>query len=247
MESSLVRLFLWFHQSSSLGKVGNIPLEISHWMVFLPLLAGNLPLLLLMGAIYFCILLHELGHAFIIQWFGFSVDKIELSFFGGFTKISETSTILHFARKPKKEILMALAGPSVNLLLALIFAGFHGMFKSWFFYALASVNLILGLINLLPIFPLDGGRILRAIFCQRGMSYLEATEKTFSIGNFFLVAFGIYAFFSLNIFWMIFCFLLYFLGRGELVRALQIETLLSGNSYSHAPWNGGFPFFHSKF
>ncbi|MEK7486476.1 MAG: site-2 protease family protein [Planctomycetota bacterium] len=216
-------------RTTRVGSALGVPIEIHHLMLLLPLFCyGDLPFLLLLISLYFCILLHELGHIRIIQWFGFPVEKIVLSLLGGTTKIGDTETVLHFAQKPKKEFLMAIAGPIVNFVLAGYFLLSNFFFPNWFFTGLASLNLLLGVFNLFPAFPMDGGRILRAIFLWRGkVSYSQATAKTLKVGNLFFFVFLILGLYSGNFFIVFFIFFLYLIGKVELVKSYQIESLLS--------------------
>ncbi|MDD2923086.1 MAG: M50 family metallopeptidase [Anaerolineales bacterium] len=122
-----------------------------------------------------CILLHELGHAFAAQLFGVKVKSVVIWLLGGFTNLSRK------ADKPLHEVVISAAGPLVNMLLAflcvLLYIIFHLFVLpasatseiflwiqtfSRLFFSLALVNLILIVFNLLPIYPLDGGGILRS-------------------------------------------------------------------------------------
>lgn len=233
---SFWNILQWFLKSTRVGTALGVSIEIHHLMVLLPLFcSGDLSLLLLLMSLYFCILLHELGHTSIIQWFGFPVDKIVLSLLGGLTKISDTETILHFAQKPKKELLMAIAGPVVNLILAGCFFLLHFFFPSWFFYGLATLNLLLGLFNLIPAFPMDGGRILRALLLLKEKTrYSEATEKTLRVGNMIFFVLLIWGLFSGNFFIVFFVFLLYLVSKAELIKAYHLESLFSAPTWARS-------------
>lgn len=108
---------------------------------------------------FLLVFIHELGHTLTAYFFGYHVEYIEIFPFGGVAKISESIGV-----DPWEEIIIAAAGPFTSFLLALI--GYHAsaMFsiqQEWItFYIIA--NLVIGFFNLLPIIPLDGGRILRA-------------------------------------------------------------------------------------
>ncbi|MFP4437175.1 MAG: tetratricopeptide repeat protein [Chloroflexaceae bacterium] len=132
-------------------------------------------------ALFFCVTLHELGHALVARYFGISVDSILLWPLGGLTMMSR------MPEKPLHEVLIMAAGPLVNLVLALAafvglvplvlfgyLMGFYGpaplvptpvaiSFMLTALIAMGVINLMLGLFNLLPAFPLDGGRILHAV------------------------------------------------------------------------------------
>jgi Zn-dependent protease len=108
------------------------------------------------------VMLHELGHAFVARWCGIPVRRVTLQFFGGVTELEAEA--LH----PGGEALVAIAGPMVNLLLAALLGGLwfalRGLGESIAFILafLAFANLALALLTLLPGYPLDGGRIVRA-------------------------------------------------------------------------------------
>jgi Zn-dependent protease len=115
-----------------------------------------------------CILLHELGHAFTAQAFRIKTTEVVLTFFGGYAAFERAPTTR------VQEAAIALAGPAVNLAIAgLIYLTFDAaMYRPWLFETIAPyfdlfdrlmiVNLLLGVFNLLPAYPLDGGQATRA-------------------------------------------------------------------------------------
>ena len=128
--------------------------------------------LLLILAVFLCVLLHEFGHALMAKRFGIKTHSIVLLPIGGIASLEKMPD------EPKKELLVALAGPMVNFVIVLIlypfvdFAAFSDPEQASYFFsgelkaflgALFMVNLILALFNLLPAFPMDGGRVLRAL------------------------------------------------------------------------------------
>ncbi len=139
---------------------------------------------LLMGlvaslALLVCIVAHELAHSLVAMRNGIPVRSITLFILGGVANITKE------AERPKTEMLMAIAGPSCSLALGLAsgaawFAtgghhedatAFHGLL-----FWLATLNLSLGVFNLLPGFPMDGGRVVRAIIWQITGNYRRATR-----------------------------------------------------------------------
>jgi len=120
--------------------------------------AALLLALFLLGAV----MLHELGHACVARWRGISVRRIALHFFGGVTEL-DAETV-----RPGGEALVAVAGPAVNLLLAALLGGLWfaardlGETVAFVLEFLALANLALALLTLIPGYPLDGGRIVRA-------------------------------------------------------------------------------------
>src|SRR5438067_841353 len=124
--------------------------------------------------IFLCVLLHELGHSVVAQGFGVTVKEIILLPIGGVAMLGR------MPKEPRQELLIALAGPVVNVVIAAaIWIGLHlggrffnvdlpaltrtGLHPSplLLFAQLMNVNLALALFNMIPAFPLDGGRVLR--------------------------------------------------------------------------------------
>jgi Zn-dependent protease len=130
-------------------------------------------------ALFACIVAHELAHSLVAMRNGIPVRSITLFILGGVANISKE------AERPKTEMLMAIAGPSCSLALGWAFGAawlatgglhedataFHGLL-----FWLATLNLSLGVFNLLPGFPMDGGRVLRAVIWQITKNYRKATR-----------------------------------------------------------------------
>lgn len=140
-----------------------------------------------------CVVLHELGHAFAARGFGVGVSRILLLPVGGMAEFDR------IPRKPREEIIIALAGPAVNFVLInllLIFVSppattnellsFELTFASLAQHLLV-MNIAMGCFNLVPVFPMDGGRVLRALLAKR-LSYLRATFWAAAVGKFFALA-----------------------------------------------------------
>ena len=152
-------------------------------------LGTNVALLLVF---FTCVVLHELGHALTGRRFGVEVSRILLMPIGGMAEFSR------IPRRPLHEALMTLAGPAVNfaiaglLGLALGRPSFHDVGAAveseqaigvaGFFERLVFSNLLMGCFNFLPIFPMDGGRILRAGLATR-LSYVRATFWAAAVGQ----------------------------------------------------------------
>ena len=123
------------------------------------------------------VLLHELGHALMARRFGIETRSITLYPFGGIAALTREPVT------PRSELWIALAGPAVNFVLAaaalpLALLGTPGA------ALFAGMNLTLGVFNLLPAFPMDGGRVLRAAMAAR-MERLQATDLALSISRWF--------------------------------------------------------------
>jgi len=138
------------------------------------------------------VLLHEVGHAVVAKKYNHNVKKIKLFIFGGISEITEEP------KNPKEELFISAAGPAVTFLLAIIFYGLAYLSKGniylyALFHYLGLINLILGIFNILPGFPLDGGRILRALIWQKKKDFNKATQTAAGIGRvfgFIVIAFG---------------------------------------------------------
>lgn len=130
------------------------------------------------------VLLHELGHALMARRLGVHVAGIELHFFGG------AAQMVGLPRTPRQEIAIAAAGPAVSFGLAVLGHALALLTGSSVLALFGWVNLVLGAFNLLPLFPSDGGRILRALLAQkRGLVW--GTEVAVKVGRVLLVAMGI--------------------------------------------------------
>jgi len=159
--------------------------------------------------IFASVLVHELAHSVVAQKQGERVRSITLFILGGVAQISEEP------KQPLKELTMALVGPMASLMLGLLFfilsLAFRGVsepLQSSFEY-LALINTILAIFNLLPGFPMDGGRILRAILWKSTGNLRKATRIASQIGQgfaFFLIFIGIFQVINGNIsgFWLVF-------------------------------------------
>ena len=180
----------------NLGRLFGIPLRVHFTFWFLPLyviLASppGTPIpfhLLLIVAIFGCVVLHELGHALAARLYGIRTRDITLYPIGGVASLQRIS------EKPVEELVIAIAGPLVNVLIAavlivLIAAGaalapetfLQTLLASFLNYLLVA-NVIMILFNLIPAFPLDGGRIFRACL-GFFMDHLQATRVAVYVGT----------------------------------------------------------------
>lgn len=198
-----------------IATVGGIPIYLHWsfwlligWVVLSSLLTGGgdagllLSRLVIVGGLVLSVILHELGHAFAARFFGIPTRDITMYPFGG------VASLARLPEKPLQELIVALAGPLVNFLLIGVF-GFllwllgapqvfspevlilrpAGIPSLWYFlYALSAMNAILAIFNLLPAFPMDGGRVLRALLAIR-LPYLRATQIAALVGQAFAVLF----------------------------------------------------------
>jgi len=151
--------------------------------------------------IFACIVLHELGHALTARKFGVQTRDIILLPIGGVARLER------MPEKPREELWVAIAGPLVNVVIAaILFAilmatGFHPHWRDFrwaggnFLEKLMVVNLGLVGFNILPAFPMDGGRVLRALLATR-MEYTRATQMAAHVGQGMALIFGFIGLFS---------------------------------------------------
>src|ERR1044071_9790845 len=149
---------------------------------------GILFIVLLFG----CVLLHEFGHVLAARVYGIRTPDITLLPIGGVARLQRMPD------EPWQELVIALAGPLVNVVIALtlfVFVGWRGFSIEGaasgadLLVQLLAINVILVLFNLLPAFPMDGGRVLRALLATR-LSYARATQIAASIGQACAFIFG---------------------------------------------------------
>jgi stage IV sporulation protein FB len=148
-----------------------------------------------MVLLFLCVLLHEFGHIFTARAFGVTTPYVTLLPIGGVAQLER------IPEEPGQEFLIAIAGPLVNVAITVLLVALGGATLQTSAAAgldntqfslidrLAVVNLFLALFNLIPAFPMDGGRVLRALLASR-FGYVRATEVAAAIGQFVAFALG---------------------------------------------------------
>ncbi|WP_135469458.1 site-2 protease family protein [Crenalkalicoccus roseus] len=190
-------------------------------------LASIVFILLLFG----CVLLHEFGHVFAARRYGVQTPDITLLPIGGVARLER------IPEKPSEELVVAMAGPAVNVVIAavlfLILGGIpsvdatavhspgHGILER-----LAWVNVMLVLFNLIPAFPMDGGRMLRAFLAWR-MGYVQATRIAAGVGQAVAFALGLLGLFGGNPL-LVFIALFVYLGAAAESQAVQMRDIGRG-------------------
>ena len=183
-------------------------------------------------AIFGCVILHELGHALAAKRYRINTSGITILPIGGIARLES------MPEKPKEELVVALAGPLVNVVIAAVLFPFvrlvfdldsttelQSINAENFLPALMSVNLWLALFNLIPAFPMDGGRVLRALLGFK-LSHTRATRIAASTGQVLAIAFIFFGFIY-NPF-LIFIGLFIFLGAQSEAAYSQSKFLLEG-------------------
>lgn len=209
-----------------------LPAEVPHQAT------GAYVAVALVAAVLFLasLLAHELGHAILARRMGVEVEGITLWLFGGVSRLRAE------AGGPAGELEIAAVGPAVSLVLAALFWGVSAALHAAGAPALLSaaagwlavINLILGVFNLLPAFPLDGGRVLRAFLWSRWGDVRRATVAAARVGrviSYLLIGLGIVFFFTGDVFnglW--FAFLGWFLlaASGAEQQAVSLRDALAG-------------------
>lgn len=182
--------------SWKLGRVSGIDVYVHPTFLFVLALpavgeGGAFGLSLILAA-FFCVLLHEFGHALTARRFGIGTQDITLYPIGGVARLTG------IPRSPKAELLIALAGPAVNMAIAALLVGL-GVLGFWsaplvgpFLVNLLALNLVLALFNLVPAFPMDGGRVLRALL-SGWIGRVRATFVAAGIGRLLAMGFGLFS------------------------------------------------------
>jgi Zn-dependent protease len=200
------------------------------WIVFFGHESGIVSLwmhLLLIAALFGCIVLHELGHALTARHFGIGTRSITLSPLGGIAQLERMS------HKPWEEFCIAIAGPLVNVAIAgvLGFALFAGLgidaqiletLPGTFVGMLLLVNIVMVVFNMIPAFPMDGGRVLRAILAS-WMGLLQGTRVAVTVGTIFAVLIGLGGVFLLHNPWMLLIGLFVIWAGHQELQALEME------------------------
>ncbi len=175
--------------------------------------------------LFTCVALHELGHSYIALKNGIEIRSITLYLFGGVSAMEE------IPRNPRLELQMAFAGPAVSGILGLMGIILSTLLDEGsplgiMLWMLGFLNIILMLFNLLPAFPMDGGRLLRAWFATQ-MPYVKATQRAAGIGKLFAIMMFVLGLFSFNFILLFVAFFVY-VGASEEEKATQISVSLEG-------------------
>lgn len=228
-----------------MGRVFRIDVKV-HWTFFLLLaffafvgyqgsggsLLGALVTSVVVVALFICVLLHEFGHSLVAQRLGIGVPDITILPIGGLARLGR------LPEKPWDEVKIAIAGPLMNVVLAPVFFGAALLLGADPFAptnlllgsgTLGEVHLYLGylnvalvVVNLLPAFPMDGGRVLRGLLATR-LGAVRATDISSTIGQVFAAAFFLFGLLGDQILLALIAVVLFFGASGEAQMVRQRE------------------------
>jgi Zn-dependent protease len=236
-------------RSFTLGQYAGIPVKV-HWtfgLLFLFMIYVGVErhqsiselvfFLLTFLTLFFCVVLHEYGHALTAKQFNVNTRDIIISPIGGVARLERLPV------KPKEELLVAIAGPMVNVVIAILcfvgiasFAGMDyfiindrsGQIDSIpkFVVAIFFINVVLFFFNLIPAFPMDGGRILRALLSMK-LGKTKSTKIASLIGKMFAVAFMCYGLYISHYVLVIIGGFIYFMANTENKQVILEDRLHS--------------------
>jgi Zn-dependent protease/CBS domain-containing protein len=199
--------------------------------------AAAMASLVFMLLLFACVLAHEFGHIFTARAFGVPTPDVTLLPIGGVARLAR------IPEEPREEFLIAIAGPLVNVVIAFglvllagarLQAGDLAVMESAnvsLVDRLAAVNIFLALFNMIPAFPMDGGRVLRALLATR-MGYVRATEIAASIGQGVAFALGFIGLFYNPL--LIFIAIFVYLAAASEAHMVAIRALSRGVPVSSA-------------
>jgi Zn-dependent protease len=173
-------------------------------------------------AIFACVVLHELGHALAAKKYGIKTQDIILLPIGGVARLEK------MPNQPIQELWVALAGPAVNVVIAALLVIYLwinqiAISTAEFAERIMGVNIFLSVFNLIPAFPMDGGRVLRAFLATR-LAYIQATRISANLGQAIALLFGIIGLFYNPI--LLFIAFFVWMGAAQETRRVRIKFAL---------------------
>lgn len=220
-----IDVYVHFTFLALLGFIG-----LSHWLAGRNLAAAANGMIFFLG-LFVCVLLHEYGHALAARRYGIATRDITLLPIGGLARLERMPD------KPYQELVVALAGPLVNvviagsLLLGLTVTGTWQPLDSLtttsgsLVERLLVVNVFLAVFNLLPAFPMDGGRVLRSLLAMR-LEYARATRIAARVGQGMAVLFGFAGLFGNPMLFLIAVFV--WIGAAQEAAAIEMKSSFAG-------------------
>ena len=181
-------------------------------------------------AVFACVVLHELGHALAARKYGIRTQDIILLPIGGVARLEK------MPNQPIQELWVALAGPAVNVVIVALLAVYLWitntltpdnqlmMTTAAFVERIIGVNIFLILFNMIPAFPMDGGRVLRALLATR-LAYIRATRISANLGQSIALLFGVIGLFYNPI--LLFIAFFVWMGAAQETRMVRMKSVLN--------------------
>jgi Zn-dependent protease len=225
----ILPLFVWVF-SESTGRMLGMALGFGdlHTDILTRYVFGTIAAILFFATI----LAHELAHSYLAKRYGVRIKSITLMLFGGVASMEE------IPKQPGQELKMAFAGPFTSLVIGvfsyavmLILESFAPGTVLWdgvaiIFGLMALYNVLLAGFNMIPAFPMDGGRVLRSYYGSR-MSHLEATKRAAKIGRYMAIAMGVFGVVTFNV-WLILIAFFVYVGASEEEQSTVTSESLGG-------------------
>jgi Zn-dependent protease len=225
------RTFVWvlvlFFLMGAFTTLRHPPEGLDHLPGGARFVLGGLEWLALGLLLFSFVVLHELSHSLVARAHGVHVYDITLLPIGGMARLAE------MPEDPATEFQIAVAGPVLNFILAgvtfWVLLATGGAFLGWLLEKVLVINLALGIFNLLPAFPMDGGRLLRACLTTRH-GYLVGTRKAARVGRWVALGLGIIGVLTFNLLLIAVAVFVWFSGRRE-------EAVVSARYGRPGLWN----------
>ena len=210
----------------------SINIHITFFLLLLLVIPYGVRWVFLVIGVFFFVTVHELCHSLTAKYFGITVREITLLPIGGISSMTK------MPEKPIQEFLISIAGPLSNIVIIAVFffplkyllgpdTLFHPLSTQTWPLAIAYlywINLMLAGFNLLPAFPMDGGRVLRSLLAAR-IGYQKATKIAVNFGHIFALIFAYIGIIKFNIILIIIAIFIYTAASGEEVQVDVKETL----------------------
>lgn len=198
-------------------RIGGVPIRVDVSLALLVgyyiLRTGSVPMAIVVTfAIVAAIALHELGHVFAAKRFGTGVSDITIMFFGG------AASMYNLPREPWKEAAIAFAGPAAGFLLWIVLpmiSALSGGIFAPLLLGIADISFFLAVFNLIPAYPMDGGRILRSLLSYK-FGRIAGTRIAAKASFPLAVLMGLYGLFSGSIFLLVIAFFIWSSAKNEL-------------------------------
>jgi len=221
--------------SFKISSIWGIPIEVH--LTFILLMIGvfaftfpDTYLLILVLFLFVFVVVHELAHSWVARRYGIKVRKIVLYPIGGVSEIEEIPD------NPRIEWRMAIAGPIASFLIGALLLALNQVIAietpeisglavtGSLLFTLGMLNLLLGAFNLIPAFPMDGGRVFRAILAEH-MKHADATKYAVYLGRILGIVMAVFGF--IFNFWLIIIGLFIYIGASEEAEATIVSTTIA--------------------